>query len=267
LYDQACSSVCYPEEAIRVDVARYLERIGYAGSLEPTLATLRGLHEAHYRAVPFENLDIALGRPITLDEAALFAKIVERRRGGFCYELNGLFAALLRALGFRVTLLSAGVLSSLHGVFGPEFDHLALRVDLAEPWLADIGFGEGFVYPLRLDERGEQHDPGRVFRITERDDWHILEARDDAGNLQSQYRFTLTPRALADFAAMCHYQQTSPDSGFTKRSTCSLPTPTGRVTLSGSRLILTNNGVREETELPGEAARAAALRERFGIVL
>jgi N-hydroxyarylamine O-acetyltransferase len=252
---------------LRVDVARYLERIGYAGSREPTLETLRALHEAHYGSVPFENLDIALGQPILLDEAALFGKIVERRRGGFCYELNGLFAALLRALGFRVTLLSAGVLSRLHGVFGPEFDHLALRVDLAEPWLADIGFGEGFVHPLRLDSRGKQVDPGGDFRIAECEGWHILESRDGEGIWQSQYRFSLTPRSLADFAAMCHFQQTSPDSGFTRRSTCSLPTPTGRVTLSDLRLIMTSDGVREETELPDEDARAAALRERFGIVL
>jgi N-hydroxyarylamine O-acetyltransferase len=250
-----------------MDVARYLERIGYAGPLEPSLETLRTLHEAHYRAVPFENLDIGLGRPIVLDEAALYGKIVERRRGGFCYELNGLFAALLRALGFRVTLIAAGVNSRVHGVFGPEFDHLALRVDLAVPWLADIGFGESFVRPLRLDERGEQRDPGGVFRIAERDGWHLLESRDGEGNWQSEYRFTLTPRALADFGAMCHYHQTSPDSGFTKHSTCSLPTPAGRVTVSDNRLIVTTNGAREETELPDEAARAAALRERFGIVV
>jgi N-hydroxyarylamine O-acetyltransferase len=252
---------------LQLDVARYLERIGYAGSLEPTEGTLRRLHEAHYRTVPFETLDIALGRTIVLDEDVCYAKIVERRRGGFCYELNGLFAALLRALGYRVTLLSAGVMSRLHGVFGPEFDHLALRVDLAEPWLADVGFGECFVHPLRLDERGEQRDPGGVFRITERDGWHILESRDGEGNWQPEYRFTLTPRVLADFAAMCHYQQTSPDSGFTKQSTCSLPTPNGRVTVSDNRLIVTTNGVREETELPDEATRAAALREWFGVVV
>jgi N-hydroxyarylamine O-acetyltransferase len=252
---------------MRLDVARYLERIGYTGPMEPTLEMLRTLHEAHYRAVPFENLDIGLGRPIALDEAALYAKIVERRRGGFCYELNGLFAALLRALGFRVTLLSAGVNSRVHGVFGPEFDHLALRVDLAEPWLADIGFGESFVHPLRLDERGEQRDPGGVFRIAERDGWQILESRDGEGGWKLEYRFTLTPRVLSDFAAMCHYHQTSPDSGFTKHSTCSLPTPTGRVTVSDNRLIVTANGVREASEFLDDAARAAALRERFGIVM
>ncbi len=148
-----------------MDVGAYLARIGYSGPPTPTLETLQGLHEAHYRTVPFENLDIALGRPIRLEETALFEKIVVRRRGGFCYELNGLFAALLRALGFRVTLLSAGVMSSRRREFGPEFDHLSLRVALAEPWLADVGFGEAFCRPLLLDVRDEQQDPCGVFRI------------------------------------------------------------------------------------------------------
>ena len=250
-----------------MDVGAYLERLGYDGPLAPTLETLRGLHEAHYRTVPFENLDIALGRPITLGEAALFDKIVARRRGGFCYELNGLFAALLRALGFRVTLLSAGVLSQIHGDFGPEFDHLALRVDLAEPWLADVGFGDAFCRPLQLGARDEQRDPEGVFRIAEFDGWHVLEAQDAEGGWRPEYRFTLMPRALSDFAARCHYHQTSPDSGFTRHSTCSLPTATGRATVSDRRLIVTTDGVRRETELPDEAARAAALREWFGIVV
>jgi N-hydroxyarylamine O-acetyltransferase len=217
--------------------------------------------------VPFENLDIGLGRPIALNEGALYAKIVERRRGGFCYELNGLFAALLRALGFRVTLLSAGVMSRMHGDFGPEFDHLALRVDLAEPWLADVGFGECFVHPLRLAGRGEQRDPGGIYRIAECGGWHLLESRDGEGNWKPEYRFTLTPRELSDFEEMCHYQQTSPDSGFTKHSTCSLPMLNGRVTISDDRLIVTTNGVREETELPDEAARVLVLREWFEVVV
>lgn len=250
-----------------MDISRYLERIGYDGPREPTIETLAGLHEAHYRTVPFENLDIALGRPIAPDEAACYAKIVEGRRGGFCYELNGSFGWLLRALGFRVTLLSAGVMSREHKSFGPEFDHLALRVDLAEPWLADVGFGDAFYRPLRLDERGEQRDRGGVFRVTEAEGWHLLESRDKDGTWRPGYRFTLTPRTLDDFVPRCRYHQTSPDSGFTRHSTCSLPTATGRITLSDGRLIATDGDRRTETELLDEAAREAALREHFGIVL
>jgi len=122
-----------------IDIAAYLQRIGYAGSATPDLDTLHRLQQAHLLTVPFENLDIALGRSIILDEATLLHKIVDHRRGGFCYEANGAFAALLRALGFRVSLLSAGVAHKTGG-FGPDFDHLVLLVHLAEPWLVDVGF-------------------------------------------------------------------------------------------------------------------------------
>lgn len=268
-----------------IAIAPYLARIGYDGPREPTLATLRALHRAHHYAVPFENLDIALGRPIALDEGAIYAKIVGRRRGGFCYELNGLFAALLRALGFRVTLLAAAVRRGADSggpPFGPEFDHLALRVDLDGPWLADVGFGDAFLHPLRLDTAAEQIDAGREvpilralpgdpwrdsYRIAADDQARILQRRDAAGEWRDCYRFYLTPRRWDEFAAMCHYHQTSPESGFTRARTCSLATPRGRVTVSELRLITTTDGVREEVALADEAARAAALREHLGVVV
>src|SRR5215207_9436793 len=150
----------------RVDTTAYLKRIDYRGPLAPTAATLRRLQVAHLLSVPFENLSIHAGEPIVLDEDALFDKIVVRRRGGFCYELNGLFAALLRALGFHVEMLSAGVMSQA-GEFGPEFDHMALLVSLAERWLVDVGFGDSFIEPLLLAERAEQAQGGRAYRIDE----------------------------------------------------------------------------------------------------
>ena len=130
-------------EGHSVDATAYLKRINYRGPLAPTAETLRRLQVAHLLSVPFENLSIHTGEPIVLDDDALFEKIVVRRRGGFCYELNGLFAALLRALGFHVEMLSAGVVSQA-GEFGPEFDHMTLLVSLAERWLADVGFGDSF---------------------------------------------------------------------------------------------------------------------------
>jgi N-hydroxyarylamine O-acetyltransferase len=138
------------------DSSDYLKRIRFsatpgADGLGPTLPTLQALHRAHMLAVPFEDLSIHIGQPIILQEDALFDKIVRRRRGGFCYELNGLFAALLRHLGYRVTLLSAGVARSAGG-FGPEFDHLTLLVHqlAGADWLADVGFGDSFVQPRAL---------------------------------------------------------------------------------------------------------------------
>ena len=133
----------------------YLERINYHGSLASTAETLRELQVAHLLAVPFENLSIHAKQPIVLEVEALYTKIVEHRRGGFCYEANGLFAALLRALGFEVTMLSAEV-ANAEGGFSPDFDHMALMVSLEQRWLVDVGFGDSFREPLLLDERGEQ---------------------------------------------------------------------------------------------------------------
>lgn len=244
----------------------YLQRIGHDGPLVPGAGTLRALHLAHLLAVPFENLDIHLGRPIVPDQAAFFRKIVGERRGGFCYELNGLFAALLRELGFDVTLLSARV-ARPGGDFGPEFDHLLLLVRLEEPWLADVGFGDSYRAPLRLDDPGEQAQPEGVYRLTrDGDDWTYW-SRDPAQAWQPQYRFTLQPRQLGDFAEMCHYQQTSPESHFTRKRICSLATPEGRVSLSDMRLIVTDRGQRQERELAGPAEYETVLREHFGIAL
>jgi N-hydroxyarylamine O-acetyltransferase len=250
-----------------LDTARYLERIGYSGPVEPTAETLRRLHVAHLLSVPFENLSIHASEPVVLEDAALFEKIVERRRGGFCYELNGLFAALLRALGFEVELLSGGVMNRA-GQFGPDFDHMALLVRLEEHWLADVGFGDSFVEPLRLDERGEQRRGARSHRVAEDGDRLTLLQREAGGDWVAQYRFGLTPRVYADYAEMCHFQQTSPESHFTRGRLCTrLTHEGGRVTLSGLRLITTDAGGRHERELSGEEEYAEALREHFGVVM
>ncbi|MBI5291557.1 MAG: arylamine N-acetyltransferase [Chloroflexi bacterium] len=244
-----------------MDVTTYLQRLDYHSPLEPSAETLRGLHRAHMMTVPFENLDIWLGRPIVLDEAALYDKVARRRRGGFCYELNGLFAALLRALGFDVTLLSARA----HG--GPEFDHMALLVQLEQRWLADVGFGDSFVEPLLLDERGEQIRNGQGYRIsTDGDEWRMA-ARGEGGEWADEFAFTLQPRQPGDYAGMCHYHQTSPQSMFTQKRICSRATPDGRISLSNRQLIITRNGRRQERELATDDDCTAALREHFGIVL
>jgi N-hydroxyarylamine O-acetyltransferase len=250
-----------------VDVQAYLDRIGYRGSLAPAPETLRALHVAHLQAVPFENLSIHAGQPIVLTEEALFEKIVVRRRGGFCYELNGLFAALLRALGFEVDLLAAGV-ARAGGAYSPDFDHVALMVSLTERWLVDVGFGDSFREPLRLDARGEQPEGDRIYRIDEDGPRFVLLQREGSeGVWEPQFRFTLQSRALSDCAEMCLYHQTSPQSHFTQRRICSLATPDGRVTLSDLRLITTRNGVREERRLETEEEHTVALRELFGVVV
>ncbi len=248
-----------------MEVNAYLRRLEYRGSRVPNVATLRSLHRAHLLAVPFENLDIHLGRPIRLEAAALFEKIVRQRRGGFCYELNGLFALLLSALGFEVELLSARVMDE--GQPGPAFDHLALLVKLEEPWLADVGFGDSFVEPLRLQDEIEQVQNAGAFRLLRNAEQWTLQARTREGDWQSQYLFTLTPHTLADFAGMCHYHQTSPASHFTQKRICTRATASGRLTLSERKLIITHHGERRETILHSEEDYHAALWDRFGIVL
>jgi N-hydroxyarylamine O-acetyltransferase len=248
-----------------LDVAAYLERIGYRGPLDRSIETLRGLHLAHLYAVPFENLDIHLGRPIVLDSAALVDKIVTRRRGGFCYELNGLFCALLRELGFRVTMLSAEVAREAGG-YSPAFDHLTLWVDLDKPWLADVGFGEGFRLPLALNEPADQVQDGCAYLLITDGDYRVLLCRDRSGDWTPRYRFTLQPHVLADFAERCVFHQTSPESHFTLSRICTRATPKGRVTVSGMRLIVTSGTEKTERLLGGEAEYAATLREQFGVI-
>jgi N-hydroxyarylamine O-acetyltransferase len=249
-----------------MDVAAYLRRIRYKGPTEPSGPVLRDLQRAHLIAVPFENLDISSGREIKLDVARFEHKIVHERRGGFCYELNGAFAELLRALGFRVTLLSARV-PRADGSESPEFDHLALRVDLEEPWLADVGFGDSFLEPLHLQPGLEQRQGERVFRIVDAGGGRLEVQRSEHGSAwKPEYSFSLQPRQLGEFAGMCRFHQSSPESHFTRKRVCSLATPEGRITLSDRKLIVTRNGRREERELT-EAEYEETLRERFGIVL
>ena len=250
-----------------MDVRSYLQRINYHGSLDPTSQTLRALQVSHLLTVPFENLSIHAGQPIVLEDRALFDKIVVRRRGGFCYEANGLFAALLRGLGFNVTMLSAGV-ANAHGDFGPDFDHMALMVVLEERWLVDVGFGDSFREPLLLDDRGEQRQGERLYRIDSEGSRLILMQRDYGGEWKAQYRFMLQPFEYADYAEMCGYHQTSSASPFTQRRVCSLATPEGRVTLSDMRFITTaQGGEKQERQLRDEQEYAAILKEHFGVVV
>ncbi|MHB9756272.1 arylamine N-acetyltransferase family protein [Streptomyces sp. BYX5S] len=250
----------------------YLRRIGAARPVAPTADALRALHLAHLRAVPFENLSVHLGEEIVLDGQALAAKLVDRGRGGFCYELNGAFGALLEALGFEVTRHQARVAGE-DGRFGIPYDHMALRVRAADgtTWLADIGFGTHTHYPLVYDERGDQRDPGGVFRIADATtdtfeggaEGDLLVLRDG----RPQYLLDQRPRALRDFEAGAWYHRTSPASHFTRSLVCSLLTGDGRITLSGHTLTTTVDGERTVTELPTDAAVLTAYDQHFGIVL
>jgi len=170
------------------------------------------------------------------------------------------------AIALMVELLSAGAVGKT-GIEGPEFDHLCLRVDLQEPWLADVGFGDCFLEPLRLRAGIEQADPAGTFRIVQRDERFQLEKVAPEAGWKKQYSFSLQPRRLEEFAGMCDYHQTSPESPFTQKSVCSRATMDGRVTVADMKLIVTRNGVKTETSLTSEGERDEALQKHFGIRL
>lgn len=253
-----------------MNVSAYLQRIHYAGDLKPNFKTLFALHLAHLHSVPFENLDIHLGRPIALDLETLFDKIVTRRRGGFCYELNGLFASLLSNLGFVVTYLSASDALD-NGEFGPEFDHLTLMVqepsDANARWLVDVGWGDTFREPLRLNDFGEQKQRHHVYRISDEDGYYLLWQRNDNDQWERHYRFTLQPRNYMDFAEMCLYHQSSPESLFVQKRICTMATVDGRITLDNSRFITTVSGQRHEQLIGDEHTYQQILKDHFGIAI
>jgi len=252
---------------LHMDVSAYLDRIKYRGPLNCDLATLTALHVAHLRSVPFENLSIHAGEPIVLDDEALFDKIVRRRRGGFCYELNGLFGALLSTLGFKVGMLSAQVADG-EREFSADFDHMALLVTLDDEWLADVGFGDSFIEPLRLNEPGPQMQAKRNYRIDNDGDYLVMLRTEPDGDVwEPQYRFTPRTYQYDDYAERCRYHQTSPESHFTRNRICSMVTDNGRISVSDTRVIVSANGVRNECPVNGQEDYQQLLREHFGIVM
>ncbi|MFG3303878.1 arylamine N-acetyltransferase [Streptomyces wuyuanensis] len=246
-------------------VDAYLRRIGVERPAGADSETLRELQQRHLRSVPFENLSIHLGENLVLEDKPLLDKVVGARRGGFCYELNGAFAALLRSLGFGVTLFQARVHKG-DGQLGIPYDHLSLRVETADgtgPWLADVGFGDHCHYPLLLEERGDQSDPAGTFRIAEAPEGDLDVLRDG----KPQFRLDRRPRRLADFEAGAWYHRTSPASHFTQKLVCSRLTDEGRITLSGRKLVTTAHGERTERELGDDTEVLAAYRDHFGMEL
>lgn len=245
-----------------MDVTAYLERLGLDRPATADITALRVLHERHLATVPFENLSIHLGEPIVLDVEALADKIVRRHRGGFCYELNGLFAALLRELGFDATLRAARIFRPA-GTLGPPFDHAAIHVELDEPWLADVGSGRFSRFPLRMTAPEPQSDPDGEFLLLDAPHGDIDVLLDG----KPQYRLERRPRDLAEFAAMAWWQSTSPESHFVKGPTCSRVDQNGRVTLAGDKLIVTTDGERHETALSSDQEILDTYRKEFGIDL
>lgn len=251
-----------------MDYQTYLHRINYQGETIPTLENLKKLHRQHYFQVPFENLDIHLKREIRLSPPAFYTKIVRERRGGFCYELNGLFYELLLHLGYQVQRISARVYDKNKG-FGSEYDHMALLVKFEEEkWLVDVGFGEFIATPLKLELDEPQFDERGTFIISAHDDHYLAVKKITRQQEKLCYIFSTETQPLEAFEGMCHYHQNSPASHFTHQKICSLPLEDGRVSLSDRILKIAHSGEAvQEFSLSTDKASQEALLTHFGIRL
>jgi N-hydroxyarylamine O-acetyltransferase len=251
------------------DVDAYFSRIGYAGAREPTLAVLQAIVLAHATAIPFENLDVLLKRPIRLDPPSLYRKLVHGRRGGYCFEHNLLLLELLRRLGFRAYGLAARVQwGRPPGAVGPRI-HMLLHVDLVEgSHIADVGFG-GLTptAPLALTAADDQPTPHETFRLVAIGSEFDLEARlgDRWGSL---YRFSPQQQFVADYEVANWFTSTHPQSLFVNHVIASRPGPKRRYTLFNNRSVIRHlNGPSERHTLRGAAEFADVLGRDFGIAL
>jgi N-hydroxyarylamine O-acetyltransferase len=243
--------------------AAYLRRLGLSAAPAANLSSLSDLMARHLRIVPFENLDVVAGTPRALSTASALDKVVTHGRGGFCYELNEAFRALLDHLSYDVRRIEARVWQPAAQQFGAPFDHLALVVCLSDgEFLVDVGYGDGIRAPLVLPDaaatESQAMDISGHYRLTRMGAGMLLLS----SRTQPLYEMTLSDQPLQAFESMCRFHQTSAESVFSKGLICTRATESGRVTVSGARLIVTEDGRRTEAVI---ADLSAVLRERFGI--
>lgn len=249
------------------DLDAYLARIGYAGALAPTPETLAALQRAQMRTVPFEDLDVQLGRPISLAEDAIFGKLVREGRGGWCFEVNGLFSRALEALGFRITRLAARVWIGPPGPPGPPTHQLTLVETGGRRWIADVGFGGyGPFDPLPLEAGREETQRGERFRIVEGPYGYMLQTEVGGEGWRDLYSFDLHPKLPVDYVPANHFLQHDPSSIFVHRVLCAVVTDEGRTILDHDALKFRRGSETRERPVPREEL-AAALREHFGLEL
>jgi N-hydroxyarylamine O-acetyltransferase len=246
-----------------MDPGALLERMGFEGPPEASPSTLAALQRAHLLHVPFDALDCHLGNRVTVEPADAYRKVVLERRGGFCFELNGLFAWLLEHLGFRVSRLPARPLTA-DGGLAPPFAHLALLVELDRRWLVDVGFGFPWATePLDVDERDEQERGGRRFRVAAHGD--ALVAEELGLEDPNGYRFSLEPVTQDAFAAQCAAYATDPDSPFVRRGPAVQAFEDGWAQVTRERARGTRGGAGFDEALTDEASWHLALERHVGL--
>ena len=253
-------------KAEKIDVEAYLSRINITKKA-PSLQYLKELQKSHLLHVPFENLDIHYGNKIILNYQKVFNKVILNKRGGFCYELNGLFYHLLYHLGFDCFIISAQVFSEQRGAYGKPFDHMAIIVELdGDQWLVDVGLGDSPISPLRIKVGEVQMDYTRYWRLeNDADENMLLKLSTDTTSFENRTLFTTDERQLIQFMEMCDYHQHSPDSMFTQKKLITKLTGTGRVTLTDRNLIINELGEKSEFPIMNEDEFLSKLEHHFGI--
>lgn len=255
--------------AAELDLDAYLARVGHSGPRAPERGVLEALHAAHASRVPFENLDVRLGRPVGLDLASLQAKLVRRRRGGYCFEQNTLFAAALRAIGFELETLEARVRPPGAAAPMPR-THMVLRVEAeGRSFLADVGFGgEGPALPVPLDGEPARQLGGAYAVAREAEGVHVLrwQPAEPAGAPRDVYAFRLLPALPVDFEVAHHFTATHPRSPFLRTLTVQTTAPERRRLLRG-RSYTEREGARERRRELAEREVAPLLRDAFGLSL
>jgi N-hydroxyarylamine O-acetyltransferase len=248
-------------------LAAYFDRIGYTGPHDASGETLRALHRLHPQAIPFENIDTLLGLTPRLDLESVFAKLVTARRGGYCFEHNLLFRAVLETIGFETTGLAARVLWADPDAMLSR-THMMLLVETPdETWLADVGFGSmTLTAPLVFDNGREQATPHETFRLDliERGDFKLLVKLGDTW--KPIYRFDLEPQVPSDYAMANHYVSTFPDSVFVKHLIVARVVPGQRQTLF-DRTLARRGKAEEHRELASAAEVRSVLEDTFGLAL
>ena len=246
----------------------YLTRLGLPAPEQFDLATLFHVHRQHLYRIPFENLDIHSGRKIELDIERIYQKIVHEARGGFCFELNGLFHWFLKESGYSCYFISCAVYIPTQEKYGADGGHMAIIATVDDQqWLVDVGFGNSFPEPLTLKSRGSISHHGQHYRLDQDlEGYYILCNSRDLKIWTPLYRFRDIPVPFDYFEPFCEFHQTSPLSPFTQRKLCSQLVEGGRITLAGNTLINTINGLREEIAVEEEEFDHY-LQELFGISL
>jgi N-hydroxyarylamine O-acetyltransferase len=248
-------------------LAQYLARVAYPGTLRPDAETLAALHRAHRFAVAFENLDIPLGRGVPLAPDALFEKLVARRRGGYCFEQNGLFLLVLETLGFEARPLLGRVWLGAEAT--PGRTHTLNLVELdGEQLIVDVGFGGSFVPPLPLLDGAEAAtaDGARHRLVADPEHGWMLE-RDGGEGWARQYSFTLDRVWPIDLEMANHFTATRPGTRFTTLRIASMPTADGYVSLVDRLLTMSRMGQSEPREIADAADHRRVLAETFGLAL